>query len=395
MLCAPAGNVLFETGACCRACGLCRSLGEPEDVCVVSRARAWREAERFGGKYIYACPIGLTCIAANVRADFDVAANITAGPFLMVEEEDFIHCELAARALDASAVRAAREALRPVPRIEPGQAEAIARQLLLSIGGTESSFRIGDLLARQGLERFSWNGDAAAPSDGRDGAYPIALERELLDAIRTSDRARAERLLNELLGHIFFLTGGEFGSIRARIRELLVLSSRAAIDAGADETQILSLCRRYVEQMGDIYDVDKLCYWLSAVLNRFFACLFDCGMADAGNPMPAVLAYLRRNGARRVTLTEAAAEAHLSPSYFSRLFREQTGHTFGEYMRRERVERAKRLLVYTDLDMAEIAAQTGFFDQSHLTKAFKNAAGMTPGTFRRRRKRGYDESRGS
>ena len=44
LVCAPEGNVLFETGRHCRACTLCESLDQPEDVCVVARAQAWREA---------------------------------------------------------------------------------------------------------------------------------------------------------------------------------------------------------------------------------------------------------------------------------------------------------------------------------------------------------------
>ncbi len=191
------------------------------------------------------------------------------------------------------------------------------------------------------------------------------------------------------------MTGGDFSRIRARILELLVLSSRAAIDAGADETQILALCERCVDEMGSIYDVDKLCYWLTAVLKRFFDCLFDRECAEERNPMPRVLAYLRRNSAHRIALEDAAEQAHLSPSYFSRLFRAQTGRTFSDYVTRLRVENAKRLLGRPELDMAQIAAQTGFYDQSHFTHAFKNVTGLTPGAYRRRRERGFDELKDS
>ena len=107
LLSAPEGTVLFETGYSCRTCGLCRCLGRQEDVCVVSRAQAWREAERFGGKYIYSCPMGLTCIATPVQTELDLVADITVGPFLMVDEEDFVQCELESRAPDAASMQGA------------------------------------------------------------------------------------------------------------------------------------------------------------------------------------------------------------------------------------------------------------------------------------------------
>ena len=395
LLSAPEGTVLFETGYSCRTCGLCRCLGRQEDVCVVSRAQAWREAERFGGKYIYSCPMGLTCIATPVQTELDLLGNVTVGPFLMVDEEDFVQCELSAHTSGEAELACARETLAAIPRIAPERAEPIARQLFLSIGGIGKAFRISDLLARQSTDRLMGDLSDFTESEKRaeDPArqYPVAMEREFLQAIASSDRARANVLLNDLLGHIFFLSGGDFSLIHARVLELLVLSSRAAIDAGADETQILSLSARSIDQISAIFDVDRLCYWLTEVLKHFFDCLFDRESADGTNPMPRVLAYLRRNSARRITLEEAAEQAHLSPSYFSRMFRARTGKTFSDYLTRLRVEHAKRLLKQPELDMAQIAAQTGFYDQSHFTRAFKSVTGYTPGVFRRRRERGFDE----
>lgn len=395
LLCAPEGTVLFETGQSCRTCGLCRCLGRAEDVCVVSRAQAWREAERFGGKYIYSCPMGLTCIATPVQTELDQLGSVTVGPFLMVDEEDFVQCELTSRAAGEDGLRCAREVLAAIPRIAPDRAEPIARQLFLSVGGIGKAYRISDLLARQGTDRLM--GDLADFTQSEKRAddparqYPLAMEREFLQAITSSDRARANILLNDLLGHIFFLSGGDFSLIHARVLELLVLSSRAAIDAGADELQILSLSARSIDQISAIYDVDRLCYWLTEVLRNFFDCLFDRESPDGKNPMPRVLAYLRRNSASHVSLEEAAAQAHLSPSYFSRLFRQRTGRTFSDYLTRLRVEHAKRLLCSPETDMAEIAAQAGFYDQSHFTHAFKGVTGLTPGAYRRRRLRGFDE----
>jgi AraC-like DNA-binding protein len=322
-------------------------------------------------------------------------ANITVGPFLMVDEEDFVQCELESRASDSERLMQAEQELRTIPWISPEQAEPIARQLFLSVGGLGKAFSIGDLLTRQNTDRLMGDLSGFAESEklADDPAceYPILMEHDFLEAIIASDRSKAETLLNDLLGHIFFLTGGDFSRIRARILELLVLSSRAAIDAGADEPQILALCEQCVGQMGDIYDVDKLCYWLTAVLKRFFDCLFDHEAIEGQNSMPRVLTYMRRNCTQRVTLEDVAEKAHLSPSYFSRVFHAQTGRTFSDYLARLRIDHAKRLLVQSALDMAQIAAQSGFYDQSHFTRTFKNVTGLTPGAYRRRRERGFDE----
>jgi len=90
LLCEPDGALVYDVGYSVKQCKLCDVLSCSADLCVISRSRSWREAERFGGKYIYNCPKGLTCVSTPVQTDFDTIGYITAGPFLMVEQEDYL-----------------------------------------------------------------------------------------------------------------------------------------------------------------------------------------------------------------------------------------------------------------------------------------------------------------
>lgn len=88
--------------------------------------------------------------------------------------------------------------------------------------------------------------------------------------------------------------------------------------------------------------------------------------------------------AEDVTVAELAIEAGVHAIYLARCFRRFFGCAPGDYLRRCRVERARALLAETRLTLAEVAARTGFVDQSHLHKAFKRGLGVTPGAYRRR-----------
>lgn len=77
-----------------------------------------------------------------------------------------------------------------------------------------------------------------------------------------------------------------------------------------------------------------------------------------------------------------AREAGLTPQTFSRSFAKTAGTTVHQYVLRRRVERARHLLSSTDLPIVEIALQTGFASQSHLSTAFKRLTGVTPGHYR-------------
>jgi AraC-like DNA-binding protein len=83
----------------------------------------------------------------------------------------------------------------------------------------------------------------------------------------------------------------------------------------------------------------------------------------------------------RVTLTELAAAAAVSPATLVRRFVAETGLTPHRYLVSRRVDRAKALLA-RGLPVAEAAVLAGFADQSHLHRHFTSAVGVTPGRFR-------------
>jgi AraC family transcriptional regulator len=86
---------------------------------------------------------------------------------------------------------------------------------------------------------------------------------------------------------------------------------------------------------------------------------------------------------QRLTLAELAAAAGVHPVHLSTMFHRRYGMTFGAYLRQLRVEHARRALLATDKTVAEIALDCGFSDQSHLSRAFRETTGMSPGSFRR------------
>ncbi len=83
------------------------------------------------------------------------------------------------------------------------------------------------------------------------------------------------------------------------------------------------------------------------------------------------------------SLRSMAAEMGVHPVYLCRTFSEHFGCTLGEYIRRQRILRGWQLLMTGSGSVAEIATQSGFADQCHFTRAFKNHFGMTPGKCRR------------
>ncbi|MFO7612824.1 MAG: response regulator [Clostridia bacterium] len=82
------------------------------------------------------------------------------------------------------------------------------------------------------------------------------------------------------------------------------------------------------------------------------------------------------------SLRKLAAEVSLSPGYLSTLFKDIFGITFHDYLTSLRLERAKILLLSSDLKNYEVAAQVGFEDPNYFSTAFKRRFGKPPGEYR-------------
>ena len=92
--------------------------------------------------------------------------------------------------------------------------------------------------------------------------------------------------------------------------------------------------------------------------------------------------YIEAHLGDRLTLTDLAGLACLSPYHFSRSFKLALGIGTQRYVIQRRLERAKTLMRRTDRPLAWVAQEVGFADQSHLTSVFRRETGMTPGQFR-------------
>jgi AraC-like DNA-binding protein len=104
------------------------------------------------------------------------------------------------------------------------------------------------------------------------------------------------------------------------------------------------------------------------------------GQSDAR--LAAALALIGERFAEPLTMGDCARAAGMSPTRFAHRFRERTGYAPMEYLRRLRVERARRLLSDPSLSVKEVAARCGFPDQYHFSRVFRQTDGLPPSQYR-------------
>ena len=95
-----------------------------------------------------------------------------------------------------------------------------------------------------------------------------------------------------------------------------------------------------------------------------------------------VLDYVAAHYGEAITLEAMASEAGISPSHFSRLFKDVVGKSPMQFVTGFRVEQAQKMLADPNLTLSDIALACGFSDQAHFNRVFRRACGETPGRFR-------------
>jgi AraC-like DNA-binding protein len=106
-------------------------------------------------------------------------------------------------------------------------------------------------------------------------------------------------------------------------------------------------------------------------------------VTDRREQIRPVLAYVDRHCRESITLDDVAEVVHVSPSRVRHVFKDVTGVSFKEYVTQVRVAEAKRLLLGTDLSVAEIARAVSYTNLNQFYKVFYRSCAMSPGEYRR------------
>jgi len=135
----------------------------------------------------------------------------------------------------------------------------------------------------------------------------------------------------------------------------------------------------------EIVDIDSLPAlrdWLNQHLESIVAAKGSGAGASKRVEVAEACQYVSLRLGSRISLDEVADHLHLNASYFSRLFKKETGLTFIEYVTRLKMERAKELLDGTHCTVGDICEQLGYDNQSYFIKTFKIHTGVTPVEYR-------------
>ncbi|MBT2288794.1 AraC family transcriptional regulator [Paenibacillus albidus] len=212
------------------------------------------------------------------------------------------------------------------------------------------------------------------------------LEKSLFLHIRNGDKAAL------LQAHMSF-SEEQFGllSRKSQLRSKknlaissITLATRAAIDGGLFWEIAYTLSDWHIQHIEELRDIPAVENAQMMALCDFADHVKDNRRSRLSRTAALCQNYIFNHLYEELSLDRLAEVAGLNGSYLSQLFKKETGFTISDYIQRERIEEAKRLMDSSSITLSDIASRLHFNDQSYFTKVFKKYTGVTPKQFRNR-----------
>lgn len=381
------GTILLSCGKTTSFCNKFKKFLSHNESCEIIHSNASKKAISLGESYIFACNANLIHIVFPLLHNKTFIGSILVGPFLMDDPDSLLIQDIADRyEIPSSSLLDLYDEIAFIKVLPPRIVTQVSKLLYYMFSNLISESKLQFIINKEKLHQQAKINESIQmykfDDSGQSNNYPFVLENELMAKVKTGNASEAKRILNELLGYVFFSEGSSLDVIKSRSIELCSLLSRAAIEGGAPTDNILKINNKFLKLIPKINDFENLCYKLQEVVEAFTESMFNTNPSKNNRVIKKAIHYIAKNFSKNITLDNVSNEVHLNSSYFSSVFKQATGSSFTEYLNMVRIEESKRLLANTDYSVIDIAIATGFDNQSYFSKVFKKYTGLTPGQYR-------------
>lgn len=209
----------------------------------------------------------------------------------------------------------------------------------------------------------------------------IVMDR-VLGCFQDGDLGRMEIRLHELVEEVRNKSNVTTSSIRRALIEVTVRILNEASYAGIDVDAVLCGRDPYNWILSQTH-TERITEWIMEISSTLLSQMESKINSKEKDVIVLAKSYIEDHlSDPGLNLTDVSENVGLSSTYFSQLFKKETGIGFNNYVVNLRIDRAKQLLG-ADLTQEEIAKQTGFQSASYFSRKFKKCVGLTPSSFKR------------
>ncbi|KIL38441.1 hypothetical protein SD70_26380 [Gordoniibacillus kamchatkensis] len=210
--------------------------------------------------------------------------------------------------------------------------------------------------------------------------YPIELDAELAMAIRGGRGGDAAGVLAKFVATI------KQKNVSFRLFRRFCLQLVSSVIRVVYEQRMYELVVKQFARPFDLFDRDfsleEYVDFMSGLIEACTAALEWNRTQRQNRTIEKATAYIQANYARDISLEDTARHVNMNPSYFSSYFKLETGSSFVEYLTQLRMDKAKTLMMESQLRLYEIAQMVGYQEVKYFSRLFKKKMGVTPAEYR-------------
>lgn len=216
-----------------------------------------------------------------------------------------------------------------------------------------------------------------------DGEYPLDLENRYFQRTLEADYAGASSTANLFFDWMLENYGEYRDDIEIKVLELVMQVEYKAFFRGGIKYGFRYRAN-YIRDIKNCRDYEELRSWLldkTAVVCRGMKTTKE---TESESVITRAKAYIDEHFQSDISLDDVSRVVDISPYYFSKLFKQEVGENFIEYLTKTRMRNARQLLKNPSYNIKEVCAMSGYSDPNYFSRIFKKYEGITPSEYRER-----------
>ena len=211
--------------------------------------------------------------------------------------------------------------------------------------------------------------------------YPIDIEKSLFNAISDGNLNETITMAGRFFDWMTENYPNCFMDIKLKCLEFILWAEHIAYENGGLTYHFRSR-QEYLPNMIEFEDYSVLKNWFIEKISTACRNIITIKQRRSKNVIKVAKKYIEDHYNKDISLDDVSRVVDVSPYYFSKIFKEQTGKNFIDYLTNLRIEMAKKLLIKSEVSMKEICASIGYSDPNYFSRSFKRNVGVTPTEFK-------------
>jgi ligand-binding sensor protein/AraC-like DNA-binding protein len=390
------GHSIFSKKDAQKNCEFCQMIWKMEKQkgirrCVGAYERAGKQAAIFDEPYIFRCPAGLIEWAAPIIFDEEHLGTVICGQVLMWEPEEFFWIELEEmNRILTDDFNTLFEAAKKLQVISGDKVQGAASMLyvianyIIKTGWTnlhhKKEIELQQLLLNEEIQTRKTLEDKL---NSQSLNFFLEKEKALIGKIKLRDLDECRKIFKVILADVFSSIGEDkLMVIKGRVYELVVVISRACVEAGVDIEKSMRFNANLLQEFNNCYSIRELNIVSTSLFERYLDEIQKHSKSKNRAAVEGIKGFIRNNFEKNNSLEEIAESVYLSPFYVSRIFKESQNMTVMDYVTKVKLTEAKKMLSNPRYKIEEIAVSLGYSNGSYFSKVFRRNEGMTPTQFR-------------